>query len=335
MVRSNTEGMPQAVKAQMEALDAAEADEEKRQEEAALARENDYPDPDNPPAPVAETPEAGDDPIPEGGDNQGEGFVDWKAEAAAMREERDRAAAMYSTLKGKYEAELPRSQAETRALKDELDALKAAPPAAETPAATAIPDGVDLEQLRADYGDGIVDAMIAMQGNTPAPVAAPPVDADLKARLDKLENSKNLDAEDAMFDAIEKEHKDWEDIDKLAIWHKFLAEIDPNTGETRQAAINRAHQRLDSAPIIRQLSTFKRRSKKGNAAQLESQVVPGDDGRAPAPPAEDQSIYAKEKIDLFYKTQAIRISQGKPVTEEYNRLDALYTKAMLEGRVTR
>lgn len=333
MVRSNAEGMPEAVRAQMEALDVAEAEERKQQEAAALGQGNDYPDPDNPATPVVETPEAGAEPIPEGGDNQGEGF-DWQAEAAAMKEERDKAAAMYSTLKGKYEAELPRSQAETRTLKEELETLKALPPAVETPTTPAVPEGVDLDQLRADYGDGIVDAMIAMRAtNVPAPVTAPPVDADLKARLDKLENSKSLDAEDAMFDAIEKEHKDWKDVNKLAIFHKFLAEVDPNTGETRQTAIDRAHQRLDSAPIIRQLSTFKRRSKKGNAAQLESQVVPGDDGRSPAPPVADESIYSTAKIDLFYKTAAIRISNGKPVTEEYHRLDALYTKAMLEGRV--
>ena len=332
MVRSNAEGMPEAVRAQMEALDVAEAEERKREEEAALRREKDYPDIENPATPTVETPEAGEEPIPEGEDNQGADF-DWEAEAKAMREERDKASAMYSTLKGKYEAELPRAQGEARALKEELDTLKAAPPAVETPTAPVVPDNVDLEQLRADYGDGIVDAMIAMQGSIPVPVTAPPVDADLKARLDKLENSKSLDAEDAMFDEIEKEHKDWKSVNKLAIFHKFLAEVDPNTGETRQTAIDRAHQRLDSAPIIRQLSTFKRRSKKGNAAQLESQVVPGDDGRAPAPPAADGTIYRQEKIDLFYKTQAIRISQGKPVTEEYNRLDTLYTNAMLEGRI--
>jgi len=318
----------------MEALNAAEADEEKRLEEAALLSGNDYPDGDNPPTPPAEPEVAAEDATPPPGDESTEApDFDWKAEAEAMREERDRAVAGYSTLKGKYDAELPRAQAAVNALTGELETLKAAPPAVETPAAPgAPPEGVDFDQLRSDYGDSIVDAMLAMQPKAVA-ATAPPVDTTLTDRLDKLENTKNLDAESDMFDAIEKEHKDWEAVDKLATWHKFLAEVDPNTGETRQAAINRAQQRLDSAPIIRQLSTFKRRTKKGDTTKLEAQVVPGDDGRTSPPPAADKSIYRKDKIDLFYKTQANRISDGKPVTEEYNRLDALYTQAMIEGRV--
>lgn len=328
-------GMPKQVRLQAEASDKLMEEWKKRDEEAALALENDYSEPVIPPDPLtAEAPKAGEDPIPEGGDNKDDAGFDWKAEADAMREERDKAAASYSTLKGKYDAEMPRLQGEVRQLKETLDTLKAAPVAdPETPAPQVMPKGVDLEQLRADYGDGIVDAMIAMQGQKAAVApAAAAADPDVTKRLETLENQGNLDAEDAMFDAIEKEHGDWEAVDKLATWHKFLAEVDPNTGEPRQAALNRAQQRLDPNPIIRQLSAFKRRTKKGDT-RLESQVVPGDDGRTEGQPTADTNVYRATAVDEFYKKQAQRVAAGKLVTEEHNRLDALYTRAMYEGRV--
>jgi hypothetical protein len=322
--------LPRAVRAQAEASDKALEDWKKqREEEDALVLDTDSPEEDTVEPTVEETSEAAPEATPEDGNDKAEEGFDWKAEADAMREERDKAVAGYKTLKGKYDAELPRLQAENRTLKEEIETLKAAPAAED--AAPAASD-VDLEALRADYGDGIVDAMIAMQKSTQAAPAGAAADPELAARLEKLEHEKNLDAEDAMYSAIEKEHSDWEEVDKLATWHKFLAEVDPNTGETRQAALNRASSRLDAAPIIRQLSAFKRRTKKGDT-RLESQVVPGDDGRAEPAPAADTRIYKQSAINAFYKKQAARASQGKPVTEEHSRLDTLYTRAMVEGRV--
>jgi len=328
-------GMPKQVRLQAEASDQAMEDWKKQSEEAAIQKESDFSDGDGGENETAETPKAAEEAIPEGGDKEPSDGFDWKTEAEAMQEERDRAIAQFQTLKGKYDAELPRSQAEVRRLNEELDTLKAAPAATVADPATpaALPEGVDIVQLRADYGDSIVDAMIAMQGQqTTAAPAAPATDPELKARLDKIEADKNLAAEDAMYDAIEKEHSDWEATDKLATWHKFLAEVDPNTGETRQTAINRAHGRLDPNPIIRQLAAFKRRTKKGDT-RLESQVVPGDDGGIAPAPTKDSNIYRKEVVDEFYKTQAQRVAAGKPVTEEHSRLDTLYTRAGYEGRI--
>lgn len=257
---------------------------------------------------------------------------DWKAEAAAMKEQRDKVTDAFNSLKGKYNAEVPRLNETIRNLTEKLNAkpTQATQPATQGQQGSEDLGDLNLEELEEMYGEDFVKALKVVK-NQAVTQARSEFEPRLK-RVDDIERQAAQDAASGMFSAIAKEHSDWEQINDMASWHQFLQEINPDTGEPRQAAINRAQDRLDAAPIVRQLSAFKRRSKRGNQS-LEGQAVPGSDGRPDPAPVPDQGVYKSEAIDSFFKTQASKISKGIPATDEEKRLDAKYTKALIEGRV--
>lgn len=271
--------------------------------------------------------------IPEesGADDVDSSGIDWEAEAKAMKEERDKALAKFNSLRGKYEAEVPRLSDELRKLRAELADLQERSVAAPASSEPIEVDGKSEDELREMYGDEFVSALLATQRR--AVEAAKRELAPSLERLNQIEQRAIHDAEEAMFSAISKEHSDWEQVNELATWQKFLAEINPDTGEPRQVAINRAQARNDPAPIIRQLTLFKRRvAKRGNKA-LETQVVPGSTARTEAPQARDEKVYSAQDIDAFFKRVALSKSRGLPLSDDQKRQESAYTRAMLEGRV--
>ena len=331
--------LPEAVRRQGEAADAALRELNKPKEDDS----DSYVNPGEPTGNTgidpnkAEAPEqAGeeDEPIPQKGeDEEGkkreEDFVDWKAEAAAMKAERDKAVRAYESLKGKYNAELPALQAENRNLREQLDRANTSQQQGNTEIPATADLGEDEAELREMYGDQMVNTLRKIKADA---VAA--AKAELEPRLKQLDEFERENLQRSMqgvYDAIAKEHSDWEQVNELATFHKFLAEVDPNTGETRQTAIDRAQRRLDPNPIIRQISAFKRRSKRGNAA-LEGQVVPGNEGRTEEQPQVDEKIYSLAEIRKFQTNLALKVSRGKPMSDEEQRLNVKYEKALMEGR---
>jgi len=279
--------------------------------------------------------EAAQEAIPDqqdAGDVQDSSGIDWEAEAKAMREERDKAMAKFNSLRGKYEAEVPRLSDELRKLRAELAELQERSTAAPQASDPIEVDGKSEDELREMYGDEFVNALLATQRR--AVEAAKRELAPSLERLNQIEQRAIHDAEEAMFSAIAKEHPDWEKVNELATWQKFLAEINPDTGEPRQVAINRAQHRNDPTPIIRQLTLFKRRiAKRGNKA-LETQVVPGSTARTETPAPRDEKVYSAQDIDAFFKRVALSKSRGIPLTDDQKRQETAYTRAMLEGRVS-
>jgi len=292
-------------------------------------------------APVApEAPAPAADATPEGGeDNESSELnVDWKAEAAAMKVERDKAVAHFQTLKGKYDAEVPRLSAEVQTLRTEMADLRAAPAATpETPAAVPAELTAKVAKLKEMYGDDIEDVInIAVsQATGRTSEAVDNFRKEFEPKLSQVDNMKSeaaRSAADTMFDKVAEKHSDWEEINDMATFHSFLAEKLPGTTRTRQEAINEAVRLNEHEPIIHQLTTFKRRVNRGNS-NLESQVVPGDTGKTEAPVTSDTKVYPSGEIDAFFKKMANVLSRG-PLSAEQSRLETVYTRALHEGRVS-
>jgi hypothetical protein len=283
-----------------------------------------------PPEPTeGETP-----PTPESGANEKDQSdddlnINWKEEAEALKNDRDRALAQLQTLQGKYNAEVPRLHDEIKGLKGKLEALEQNQTAStpETPEKAA-----DLDQMREMYGDEMADAYMAQEQKIARLQASLEKAVEKLSRVDEIDQQYEASADQAMFDEIGKAHPDWEKVNGLASFRNYLKEVDPNTGEPRQAVINRAQARRDAGPIIRVLSAFKRKAKSGSAA-LESQVVPGNTGRTDEPVRPDTNVYSAQEIDLFFKNQAANRAKGLPISDEDKRLETQYTQAMRDGRV--
>jgi len=320
--------LPSAVRKQGEAADKALAELQNPTGEGAdqFVNEGETAT-DTTPDPVQEvTPqEAAPEAIPASGEDDGndELVIDWKAEASALKAERDKAVAQLHSLQGKYNAEVPRLSGEIRDLKAKIEQQQAAPDPAQASEGEA--------ELREMYGDEIVDRLITSERRAEAAVEA--AKQELKPSLDKIsqfEQSAAQDAEDAMFAEIGKAHADWEKCNDMASFKSFLGEVDANSGLVRQQIVDMAIQRLDPQPIIRQLSAFKRRVKRGNQA-LETQVVPGDSGRTEAAPQGDSQIYLQSDVDKFFAQIAALKARG-PLSDDQVRLEQTYSRAMFEGR---
>lgn len=265
-------------------------------------------------------------------DKKEEGFeLDWKAESEAMKEERDKAVKQFQTLSGKYNAEVPRLSAEIRELKEKLQNVQAAP----APEVLSGELSAKISKLKEVYGDDIEDVInyAVSQATGKAVETARKEFEPRLSRVDEIENRSYQTQQDAVFSAIGKAHSDWEKINGMATFHRYLAEKVPGTTRTRQQAIDEALSMNDPEPIIHQLTQFKRRVNRGNSS-MESQVVPGDAGRSDPGPQADRSIYPMKEIQGFDRMMANNASRNIPLTDEQNRMRANYDAALREGRVS-
>jgi len=262
-------------------------------------------------------------PTPDGG-------VDWKAEAEALKADNERLGHSFKVLQGKYNHETSRLNDEVQGLRAKVANLETAlpeqPGAKPSPALDTPVGQITTEKLtvmREMYGNDLVDLILSAKSEAVAAV---------KPKLDEISEQSFQVKQEAVFDKIAAAHSDWKQIDGLMTWRNFLKEIDKATGEPRQMSIDRAMRRFDATPIIEQLTMFKRRANtKGST--LETQVVPGDSGRTDAPPQGDDQTYSKREVEQFYRNSVSEIKSGKLSRDDYDRRDALYTKAAMEGRV--
>lgn len=342
---SRVNKLPKAVQAAKEASDLAMAQWKAQREGSGPPVVSGESTPETIDPPVVETPTEPQAAVPAtpevgGDDGKGEGLaLDWKAEATAMKAERDKSTAQFQTLQGKYNAEVPRMSEELRNLRLEIVELKAAP-AAVTPEAVPAFSG-DLEErvtkLKDLYGEDIADvisiAVSQATGQTGATVDSLRKELEPRlSRVDAIEANSAIAARATMFDAVAAKHSDWEEINDMATFHTFLAEKQPGTSGTRQEAIDIAVGLGDPEPIIHQLTQFKRRVKRGNSA-MDSQVVPGDTGRTEPAPTDDTNIYPLADVKRHQVDMARTIASGKPYSDEQNRLEGIYDRALRERRV--
>lgn len=279
----------------------------------------------------------GTQPTPKSGEDDLDSRVNWKTEYDLVAEENKTLKQQLSTLQGKYNAEVPRLSDELRDMRREIQQLREGHQHQATqqtgndapqPSAAGIA-GLDMGSVEELFGPEMVEALKAIKAS-----AIQEVRTELEPRfkqVDDIRRNSEQEAVDSMIAAIAEKHSDWERIEGLPSWNKFLNEINPETGEPRGLAVSRASRRNDPGPIIRQLSIFKRKLNASSQA-LEAQTVPGNSGRTEPAQAQDTKIYSSEEINKFMKSAAQQASRG-PLTDEQKRLEAQYTKAMLEGRV--
>lgn len=259
--------------------------------------------------------------------------IDWKAEAEAQSEEADRFKRKYEVLKGKYDKEVPDLYARLERLEARSQGHQPDNPQDQGKGADPNTQGLDpqnIEEVRDMYGDGVVNLVLSAKAAAKAE-AMEEVNKKL-GRIDDLEKATIEQREDRLHQQIAEAHDDWQQIDRLATFRKFLDEVDPNTGLPRGVAVHAAYRRFDPGPIIRAFTDFKRRANtKGHA--LEAQVVPGDSGRTQQKPQGDEKKYKRADVAAWYTSAAHKLGKGQMKQEEYDRQDALFQKAEREGRI--
>jgi hypothetical protein len=242
----------------------------------------------------------------------------------------------YKTLKGMYDAEVPRLHADMRELKAQVDSLrKAAETKPVEPAAPAkLVTDADVEAFGSD--------LIEVQRKVAREVAA-----EFRGELDamRVENEKlreqltstGTQVSEASFEQrLYRLVPDFEVVNADPKWIAWLNEVDPLLRGPRASVAQQAFNRGDAEGVAHYVSLFKQNTapveqKTDKTEELERQLQPNR-GASSAPSASPKGkVYTNSDIEKMFRKAADLGTKGQ--TDAAKKLEAEIDAAFMEGRV--
>lgn len=233
--------------------------------------------------------------------------------------------ARYRSLHGKYNAEIPRlnaalkeRDAELSALREEVEALKAAKDKQSL---------VKPEEIQ-EFGEPLVD-LIRRAAREEVGAKDQEI-AELKSQLKSIKSTSEQSVESTFYEKLAATIPDWMTINDDPEFHSWLAEHDELTGYQRQELLSQAEKRKDAGRVARFFDAFKKTKSKTQVAavdSLESQVPPVT-SRADAPPP-GKKIWTRGEIADFYA----RDKRGEYSMEQAAAIEKDIQEAVRDRRV--
>lgn len=321
--------LPRQLQRQQEELEQLERD----MAAAAASKSNDPPA-DTPPVqtgtePPAQAPVTA--PPPQAGDDQ------WEQK--------------FRTLKGKYDAEVPRLHQQVRELAAQIQELSKrptveTPPPQEKPRQKRVTEK-DTETFGADLLDVIKrqaedlagDALAELNKKVDTLLAE---NAELKQKVTGVTTSQAQSAQEIYFTKLASAVSDWEAINVSPGFLEWLGVVDELSGHTRQAHLTNAFESLDVARTAKIFNAYKATLAPPSNPQpqpptrqqeVQRQVAPGKSKTPPNPTASDAAtkIWTASEIDEFYRD--MRQGHYKTKPQEAARIEAEIDAAVASGRV--
>lgn len=254
----------------------------------------------------------------------------------------------YQTLKGKYEAEVPRLHADVRELKARLDAAVVPKKTVETktPRVPLVTDK-DAET----YGSDLVD-LIRRQAQQTAADLKDEMEADmrkLEAENEALRNQvtgvtqkQEATVSDRYISSLAALVPDWEAINSDSDFLAWLDVEDPMSGLTRQSYLDNAFKNLDAQRTARLFNAWKAEGKAPPAPvepsrapqldqELQRQITPGKSKMAPAQDVSSNQIWSTAEIAKFYND--VRAGVYKNAPDDARRIETEIDLAVSTGKV--
>lgn len=248
----------------------------------------------------------------------------------------------YKTLKGMYDAEVPRLHAQVKELQTFVAQLKQQ--------VEAKPDPVQTTQTQSKRETLVTDEEVEAFGKDLIEVqrkVAREVAMEFKAEIDalKAENSelkKQVQQTGSQIGEVSFEQRlyhlvpDWTAINADPKWVAWLDEFDPMLRAPRRAAAQGAYNASDAEGVAYYVKMFK----DANAApvvdqrqaELERQVQPTRSATSQTPVSQKGKIYSTRDVEkMFLKIKDLNIAHKY---DEAKKLEAEIDAAYMEGRVT-
>ncbi len=263
--------------------------------------------------------------------------------AAPVDPEQDNWRQRYETMRGKYEAEVPRMMeqmrlqtAQLQQLTTQLDSLRQAPPAPAQPEQPLV-TRKDEDTFGADLVD--MARRVSREEARDLGKRLEKIEAILKNVAPKVERVKQVEAEvaqsreDRFWSEIEKEVSDWQEINSDQRWLSWLKEYDPIAGQPRQQSLAVAQSALDFRRVIGMFKLFKSTITPAQPAgkpktELARQVAPARNATATAAP-QAQRTYTGADYAHWHDPRRANDSDVAEVAAMKAELD----KAYVEGRI--
>jgi hypothetical protein len=246
----------------------------------------------------------------------------------------------YKTLKGMYDAEVPRLHSDIRELKSQMESLRKA---AEAPKAE--PKPVKAEKLVTDADvEAFGSDLIEVQRKVAREVAAEfrgELDA-MKAENEQLREQLNATGSKVSEASFEQRlHRlvpDFQDVNVDPKWIAWLNEVDPLLRGPRIAVAQEAFNRGDAEGIAHYIGLFKQtlapavEPTNSKAEEIARQVQPSRSASSAPVASPKGKIYSDRDIQNMFK-KAVELG-SRQQHDEARKLEAEIDLAYKEGRVT-
>jgi len=249
----------------------------------------------------------------------------------------------YHTLKGMYDAEVPRLHSQVREMQTQIQQLiadKAQVEArvAETPKANSLITDEDKEAFGPDLIDLIeraTDSKVATLRDREAELLAKI--SKLEGQLGNVEERQVVSDKDRFLAALTQQVPDWEALNVNQGFLAWLQDVDPVYGIPKHVALTNAYENGDVARVANIFKTYKQTvtpaaqpQARSNQNELQRQVAPTRT-RSTSQPGDNQDkpMYSNGDIEKFYSDWR----RGYYTDEEAAQMEKQIHAAIAEGRV--
>jgi len=251
----------------------------------------------------------------------------------------------YLTLKGMYDAEVPRLHAEMREMKGQVAQLVADKAAAEAKLASQpVEPQVSLitEQDKEAFGPDLIDLINrAVKTETKSfekrETQLLREIEQLRGQLGNVSERQVVSDKDRFLMGLSQQVPDWETLNVDQGFLGWLTEVDPVYGIPRQVALTNAYEVLDVGRVSTIFNAYKQlvapATKQANKqnSELQRQVAPTR-SRSSTPTATDmqnQKIWTSGEIEQFYNDWR----RGYIENDEAARMEKEINAAVAQGRI--
>ena len=249
----------------------------------------------------------------------------------------------YATLRGKYDAEVPRLHQQVKELTDQMNAIREEAQAAKKAEAEKPKEKVSYvtDADREEYGDDLIDFQRRV---------AKEVSQDYEERFEqqsrviqdlqsKISNTDSQVGEVGFTQKLNALVPEFDQLDNDERWVAWLNEIDPMTRGPRRDQAQAAFNSGDAEAVAHYVSLFRgsvepvANGKSDRQTELEKQVTPSRSASTVASKSSNNSskIYSEKELDRGWTKIRDLNSQGK--YDDAEKLEAELTVAYMEGRV--
>lgn len=255
----------------------------------------------------------------------------------------------YRTLQGMYNADTARLRSENQQLTGRvsqleqlLSSLSSAPV---QPSQTA--EKLITEKDVEEYGDSIE----VMRRVTREEVSADSrriaeleqmlrqMQTSVLPRVEQVAQRQAVSAEQSFWNDLTSAVPNWRDINSNQDFHKWLLDVDPLTGLTRQTYLEDAQRNLDVRRVAAFFATWDGMNspsvaqphRSATGSQLDKQVAPGRSRGGSAPAAATSKTYSSQDIAKFFDDVRKGVYRGKEA--ERDRIERDIFAAQRENRI--
>ena len=246
----------------------------------------------------------------------------------------------YKTLKGMYDAEVPRLHADLRDLKAQVDALrKAAETKPVEPAKPAVAEKLVTDADVEAFGSDLIEVQRKVAREVAAEFRGE-LDA-MRAENEKLREqltSTGTQVSEASFEQrLYRMVPDFETVNADPKWIAWLNEVDPLLRAPRATVAQQAFNRGDAEGVAHYVAMFKKsvapvEPTADKTTELELQIQPNRSATSTPPTSQKGKIYTNAEIEKMFRKATDLGVKGR--VDEAKKLEAEIDAAFMEGRVT-